>query len=261
MVEGMSGVGHWRVDMIEETVFWSDEVYAIHGVSPKTFAPDFEKANAFYPPADREKLGEHWRRTMEGGPPFELDLCIHRHDGVTRQVVTKGAAEFAPDGRPLAVFGVFQDVTDQRAAMDVLARSHARFKLLADNAADVIARIQLDGRSNYISPAAEHLLGYKPHEMAGRTAESFVHPDDRAMLAETFAQMARGRGSATLEHRLLHRDGRVIWGETRMRLVRDEAGKPLETVVVIRNISRRKALEEQLELAKAEAEAAAAVKA
>ncbi|WP_395943164.1 ATP-binding protein [Brevundimonas sp.] len=261
MVESLSGVGHWRVDMIDQTVFWSDEVYAIHGVSSRTFKPDFEKASAFYPQADREKLGECWQRTMAGGGPFELDLCIHRQDGVTRQIVTKGAAEFLPDGTPLAMFGVFQDVTDQRAAMDVLARSHARFKLLADNAADVIARIQLHGHSNYISPAVERLLGWKPHEMAGRTAESFVHPDDRARLAETFTQMAHGRGAATLEHRLLHRDGRVIWGETRMRLVRDEYGRPVETVVVIRDISRRKALEVQLEQARAEAEAAAAVKA
>lgn len=261
MIESLSGVGHWRVDMVDQTVFWSDEVYAIHGVSPDTYKPDMEKASAFYPEDEREQLNAHWLRTLEGAGPFELDLRIHRHDGVIRQVVSKGAAEFSPDGTPLAMFGVFQDVTDQRAAMEVLARSHNRFKLLADNAADVIARIQLDGHSNYISPAVERLLGWKPHEMAGRTAESFVHPDDHVRLAQTFAQMARGRGAATLEHRLLHRDGRAVWGETRMRLVRDETGRPVETVVVIRDISRRKALEVQLEQARAEAEAAAAVKA
>ncbi|KQR51509.1 ATP-binding protein [Brevundimonas sp. Leaf168] len=261
MIEGLSGVGHWRVDMVDQAVFWSDEVYKIHDVSPEAFTPDFGTATAFYPEAERKLLNENWQRTLKGAGPFELDMCIRRNDGVVRQVVSKGAAEFAPDGTPLAMFGVFQDVTDQRAAMDVLARSHARFKLLADNAADVIARVQLDGNSNYISPAVERLLGWKPLEMAGRTAESFIHPDDRGRLAETFAQMARGQGSATLEHRLIHRDGRAIWGETRMQLVRNEAGRPVETVVVIRDISRRKALEAQLEQARAEAEAAAAVKA
>lgn len=261
MAEGLSGVGHWRVDMIDQTVFWSREVYAIHGVSPETFKPDFETASGFYPDADRARLEQAWWKTLQGAGAFELDLCIHRHDGVTRQIVTKGAAEFLPDGTPRAMFGVFQDVTDQRAATDVLARSHARFKLLADNAADVIARIQLDGRSNYVSPAIERLLGWKPHDMAGRTANSFVHPEDHVHLADTFAQMARGRGTATLEHRLVHRDGHAIWCETRMRLVRDETGRPVETVVVIRNISRRKALEAELLMARAEAEAAAAVKA
>lgn len=261
MIEGLSGVGHWRVDMVDQAVFWSDEVYKIHDVSPEAFTPDFETATAFYPETERKLLEENWQRTLDGAGPFELDMCIRRNDGVVRQVVSKGAAEFAPDGTPLAMFGVFQDVTDQRAAMDVLARSHARFKLLADNAADVIARVQLDGSSNYISPAVERLLGWKPLEMAGRTAESFIHPDDRARLAETFTQMASGQGSATLEHRLIHREGHAIWGETRMQLVCNEAGRPIETVVVIRDISRRKALEAQLEQARAEAEVAAAVKA
>lgn len=261
MVEALSGVGHWRVDVVDPAIFWSDQVYKIHDVSPETFSPDFETATAFYPEAERKLLEEKWRRTLQGEGPFELDMCIRRNDGVVRQVVSKGAAEFSPDGKPLAMFGVFQDVTDQRAAMDALARSHNQFKLLADNAADVIARIQLDGHSNYISPAVERLLGWKPHEMAGRTAESFVHPDDRVRLAETFAQMARGRGSATLENRLLHRDGHPVWCETRMQLVRDKTGRPVETVVVIRDISRRKALEVQLEHARAEAEASAAVKA
>jgi PAS domain S-box-containing protein len=145
--------------------------------------------------------------------------------------------------------------------MAVLERGRSRYKLLADNAADVIARVQLDGSSNYISPAIERLLGWTPVEMAGRSADSFVHPEDRERLLATFIEMARGRDSATLEHRLLHRDGQVIWGETRMRLVRDEAGRPTEAVVVIRDISRRKALEVQLEQARAEAEASASVKA
>lgn len=261
MVEGLSGVGHWRVDMVSEKVHWSDEVYAIHGLSRESFSPTFEQAVAFYPEADREVLSEHWARTMAGEGPFSVELTINRADGTPRRVVAKGAAELGAEGQPPSLFGVFQDVTAQREAMDVVERSRTRYKLLADNAADVIARVKLDGSSNYISPAVERLLGWTPAEMAGRSADSFVHPDDRARLRETFAEMAAGRGAATLEHRLLHREGHTVWGETRLRLVRDPAGKPVETVVVIRNISRRKVLEEQLQQARVAAETSAAVKA
>jgi PAS domain S-box-containing protein len=261
MVESLAGVGHWRVDLVDTRVSWSDQVYAIHGLSPETHVPTFDNAMAFYPEKDREELAAHWARTVAGEGPFSLELCIDRADGARRRVIARGAAEPGRDGQSPAVFGVFQDVTDQREAMAVIERSRARYKLLADNAADVIARVQLDGSSNYISPAIERLLGWTPVEMAGRSAASFVHPEDRAELTRTFTEMAGGRGSATLEHRLLHRDGRIVWGETRMRLIRDDSGKPVETVVVIRDISRRKLLETQLEQARAEAEAAATVKA
>lgn len=261
MVESLAGVGHWRVDLVDTRVAWSDQVYAIHGLSPDTHVPTFDNAMAFYPEKDREELAAHWARTVAGEGPFSLELCIDRADGVRRRVIARGAAEPGLDGQSPAVFGVFQDITDQREAMAVIERSRTRYKLLADNAADVIARVQLDGSSNYISPAIERLLGWTPVEMAGRSAASFVHPEDRAELTRTFADMAGGRGSATLEHRLLHRDGRIVWGETRLRLIRDDSGKPVETVVVIRDITRRKLLETQLEQARAEAEAAATVKA
>lgn len=261
MVESLAGVGHWRVDLVDTRVAWSDQVYAIHGLSPDTHVPTFDNAMAFYPEKDREELAAHWARTVAGEGPFSLELCIDRADGVRRRVIARGAAEPGLDGQSPAVFGVFQDITDQREAMAVIERSRTRYKLLADNAADVIARVQLDGSSNYISPAIERLLGWTPVEMAGRSAASFVHPEDRAELTRTFADMAGGRGSATLEHRLLHRDGRIVWGETRLRLIRDDSGKPVETVVVIRDITRRKLLESQLEQARAEAEAAATVKA
>ncbi|QDH73591.1 ATP-binding protein [Brevundimonas sp. M20] len=260
MVEGLSGVGHWRVDMMDQKVVWSDEVYAIHGLTRETYSPTFESALNFYPEADRAILSQHCERTMAGEGAFSVELSITRADGVKRRVVAKGAAELSLDGRSPAMFGVFQDVTDQREAMAVMERSRGRYKLLADHAADVIARVQLDGSSNYISPAIERLLGWTPTEMAGRSAAAFVHPEDRAQLDETFAEMGRGLDSATLEHRLLHRDGREVWGETRMQLIRDDAGRPVETVVVIRDISRRKSLETQLQLARAEAEAAATVK-
>lgn len=261
MIEGLSGVGHWRVDMTDQKVVWSDKVYEIHGVTPETFSPTFEEAVGFYPEEDREQLSTHWERTIAGEGPFSVELCINRADGVRRRVVAKGAAELSFDGQSPALFGVFQDVTDQRAAIAVVERSRSRYKLLADNAADVIARVQLDGSSNYISPAIERLLGWTPVEMAGRSSDSFVHPEDRGHLLKAFGEMARGRDSVTLEHRLLHRDGQTVWGETRMRLVRDESGRPHEAVVVIRDISRRKALEIQLEQARSEAEAAASVKA
>ncbi|RYF98274.1 MAG: GAF domain-containing protein, partial [Caulobacteraceae bacterium] len=159
MVEGLSGVGHWRVDMVDQHVIWSDEVYAIHGVDRETFVPTFDDAVDFYPEADREILAAHWARTIAGDGPFSVELWLNRADGVKRRVIAKGATELSFDGEPPALFGVFQDVTDQREAMAVMERSRGRYKLLADNAADVIARVQLDGSSNYISPAIERLLG------------------------------------------------------------------------------------------------------
>ena len=55
-IERFSHVGHWRVDLVENTVFWSEEVYRIHGVTKDEFIPDLETAIAFYHPDDKAEV-------------------------------------------------------------------------------------------------------------------------------------------------------------------------------------------------------------
>lgn len=261
MAEAMSGVGHWSLDLVTQKITWSDEVYAIHGVDPATYDPNLGEALNFYHPDDRQTLATHMARAIAGEGWFEFELRIRRADGIERLVTSKAACEFDAEGKPLSLFGVFQDVTDQRAAMAGVERGRARYKLLADNVGDVIARVQLDGSSNYISPAVERLLGYTPAEMEGRLSQSFVHEPDQPLILETFLALAAGQDEANVEHRVVHRDGHLVWVETNFRLVRDYNGLPMEMVVAIRDITRRKLLEEALQVARAEAEQAAAVKA
>ncbi|CAN7641587.1 PAS domain S-box protein [Phenylobacterium sp. LjRoot225] len=149
--------------------------------------------------------------------------------------------------------GVVQDVADSRQALETLRKSQVRYKLLAENMADVVTTIRLDGSSDYVSPAVHDLLGYHPHELAGRPVHDFVSPEDRSQFAAAIAELAAGREEATLQHRAHHRDGHVVWVETRFRLVRDEAGRPHEMIAVIRDLSERRGLEAQLAATEARA--------
>jgi PAS domain S-box-containing protein len=97
---------------------------------------------------------------------------------------------------PVAIFGVFQDITEHTRALAAARRNEGRYRLLAENMADVVTRIRPDGSSNYISPAIERLLGYPPEEMAGRSAQDFVHPEDQAAVASCLRDALPERGAA-----------------------------------------------------------------
>lgn len=260
MAERMAGIGAWRYDLASETVWWSDAVYRIHGVEPGAFNPNFDDTIAFYHPDDQSVVREHLRWAVETGEGFQYRLRLKRPSGETRTVNCRAAVERSANGDVRALSGIFQDVTEQVLAIREVQRSEARFRLLADNMGDVITRIRLDGASNYISPAIEDLLGYRPEEMAGGKAQDFVHPDDQPQVLAIFAELARGVPSRTLEHRAVRKDGVIVWVETHFKLVRDERGRPTEMVAVIRDATLRKALEEELRAARREAEAAAQAK-
>ena len=146
-------------------------------------------------------------------------------------------------------------------------RSEARYRLLAESALDMIAHSDLRGQMNYISPASRSIMGYEPEELLGTEYLKTLHPDDRAAIRRVVdAQRNCPRGAAappaeTVEYRAFRKDGGMIWLESRPTLACDPVtGEPTGITDIIRDITARKALETQLRAARAEAEAAAAVK-
>lgn len=114
MAEEVAGVGHWRIDLTADTLTWSNEMYRIHGLDPHTFHPDVENTVEAYHPEDRGTVVDHIRDAILLRRDFEFELRIVRPDGSMRNVLSKGKCEVSDDGRPLAVFGVFQDVTERK---------------------------------------------------------------------------------------------------------------------------------------------------
>jgi len=117
MAEAMSGVGHWKCDLKTGALMWSDEVFTICGLDRETFKPMLGKSIHLYDAEDQEILTAAIEASTLGKGPFHLELGLNRPDGEKRRVLAKGDCQFDHDGRPVSLFGVFQDVTEQRAAI------------------------------------------------------------------------------------------------------------------------------------------------
>jgi two-component system response regulator len=128
-----------------------------------------------------------------------------------------------------------------------LRESERRFRLLAENATDMISRATPDGIYLYASPACRALLGYEPEELVGCSVRQLSHPDDRVELVRAQAKLVEAEGSHAVTHRVLRKDGRYVWFETTGRAVRDpETGGVLEVEAVSRDVTQRKLAEERL---------------
>jgi PAS domain S-box-containing protein len=263
LAEAMSGVGRWRLDLATKRVEWSDEVYRIHGVSRETFDPNLNSALDFYPPEDRAEVEASLARTMEGAAPIGFRLRIRRADGELRDVVSRSCCERDNAGRPLALFGVFQDVTDQARALKAVQDSEQRYRLLADRVTDMINRSNLDCDILYASPASLALTGYAPEELVGRKTREFVHPEDWPRVYREYAKLVQFGLEArvlAIRYRFKRKDGVYRWVEVAPTLVWD-GDRPVEFVDVVRDVEARVAVEHELEAARAAAEAASEAKA
>ncbi len=170
---------------------------------------------------------------------------------------------------PVAAFqrqrrAIMAELVETSAAAE---RSEAKFRLLAESALDMIAHSDLHGQMNYISPAASSILGYPVEALLGTAYLKTLHPDDLAKIGEVVRAQrdcpnaASAPPAETVEYRAFRKDGQMIWLESRPTLACDPlTGVPTGITDIIRDVTARKTLELDLRAARAEAEAAAAVK-
>ncbi len=127
------------------------------------------------------------------------------------------------------------------------AKREELFRVVAENAADMIALVDVKGRRLYNSPAYKRILGYTSAELGETSAFEQIHPDDRFKVLEA-AREARSTGvGRQLEYRIRHKDGSWKVLESIARAIRDEKGEVTKLVIVNRDITDRKRAEEQLE--------------
>lgn len=257
MTETIAHVGHWRIDSHTHAVFWSDEVFRIHGLEIGK-APAFEAAIDLYHPEDRHLVREAVEKVMVGGAAHEFSARIIRPDGEIRNIFSRAQVEQAPDGRTIGFIGAFLDVTDQTRAEAAQRDEEARYRLLAQNATDIIFRLDRENHFLYVSPAVQELTGFAPDTLIGADPIAAMHRDDQPMIREGLAAIWSGqRERAVIPYRTRCADGSWRWLEVNARTVRGpDSSAPIEIIGASRDIAERKTFEAELVAARDAAETA-----
>src|SRR5208282_4713980 len=142
-------------------------------------------------------------------------------------------------------YSVYQYLQLQRIRRQLAERDQL-FQLISDNAADMIALVDGDGRRLYNSPAYQKVLGYSPQELRATSSIEQIHPDDRPKVLAA-AEKARSSGQGErVEYRIRHKDGSWLTLESTACAIRNARGQTDKLVIVNRDITERKRAEEML---------------
>jgi diguanylate cyclase (GGDEF)-like protein/PAS domain S-box-containing protein len=127
------------------------------------------------------------------------------------------------------------------------AKKEELFQVVTENAADMIALVDVKGKRLYNSPSYKRVLGYSPAELSETSSFEQIHSEDRMRVLEA-AREARESGiGKRLEYRIKHKDGSWRVLESIASTIRDGKGEVAKLVIVNRDITERKRAEERLE--------------
>jgi len=151
------------------------------------------------------------------------------------------------DGSILGVGAIMMDDTTRVEMEAALRESEARFRGLVEHLPVVVYKAEIAdlNRTSYINPQIEALLGYTAEEwLADPTFWlSRVHPDDIERLLRE-QELVYDGAPLPSDHRMIARDGRVVWVHDESVIIRDEQGQPLYLLGFTQDITARKRAED-----------------
>ena len=183
-------------------------------------------------------------RVANGGDSKLLRQSVEmealRKDGGRILVELRLSAASSPDGWRFTL--LMQDITERRAQEE-------QFEIAFTNAPLGLALGGLDGRFVKVNGALCAILGYAPEELLGRAFLSVSHPDDVQASAAHMARLKAGEsGPFTFEKRYLHKDGRTVWAELTLSIIRDGAGAPKNFIAQVEDLTARRDIEAKYRL-------------
>ena len=250
--EALGHVGAWAWRVSTSLLWWSDETYRICGHAPQGILPTYEGFFAAIHPDDRAEVERRVQAAVDGTEEFNLTHRMIRPSGEAIHVKEFGKVLRTDDGTAVRMLGFIQDITEEVSLRQALAESEQRYRLLAENAWDVIWTMELDGSISYVSPAVERVRGLTPAEAAVQPPEEMQPMESRAKGAEYYARLfeaiANGTELPTFhgEQEYYRKDGSIMYGELDVIPQVDADGNALRILGVTRDISERRAYEEKL---------------
>ena len=188
-------------------------------------------------PDDRAPSLEHLWRLQEGTTDGfrQRKRYLTRTGGIVWADVSTVAVRDA-DGHISRVVVQLVDVSAEVMHFEALQRSVRQFRILAENASDVVYQANPDGIINWVSPAMSTVLGWQPELLVGTHHHSLIAPEDRGRAAES-CMAAQAGDSRACTLRYLTTDGRRRWMSITSKRVTDSEGLLLGHVVGLRDVT------------------------
>jgi two-component system cell cycle sensor histidine kinase/response regulator CckA len=143
------------------------------------------------------------------------------------------------------VYVVYQQLQIHRFRTHLLAQEEL-FGLIGENAADMIAVVTVQGKRLYSSPSYEKLLGYTAEDLEKTSAYEQIHPEDQAAVKKAADEAKETGVGRRLEYRIRHKNGEWRMLESTTSAVKNASGNVEKLIIVNRDITERRHLEQQL---------------
>ncbi len=180
-----------------------------------------------------------------GQPLIDREEKVIDPEGITHWMLTTKVPLRDQDGNISGLVGISRDITERKRIESTLRETEEMFRLISENVSDLIAVVDADGRRVYNSPSYQRIFGEDMAVLKGTDSFAQVHPEDREQVRNIFNETLITGIGQRIEYRFLLPDGTIRHIESQGNFVGGQSPETNKIVVVSRDISERKRLEQR----------------
>ena len=256
--QSMAQLGNWELDLLTDTLSWSDEIYRIFGFQPQAFAANYEAFLDGVHSDDRRIVDKTYSESLERKDDgYEIEHRIVRKDtDEVRYVFERCEHEKDASGNIIRSKGMVQDITDRKLTEEKLRK----LSQAVQQSPVSIVITDADGTIEYVNPKFVEVTGYTTEEAVGQNPSILSSGEQPP---EFYREMWETIKSGRVWQGEFHnrkKNGQSYWESASISPILNAQGKVTHYVAVKEDITKRKKTEDELHKAKEIAEAATLAK-
>lgn len=240
----LAHIGSWELDFKDFSFKWSDELYRIYGVDPKTFVPTIENFLEFIHPEDKENvLNIAQQHPIAHHQNYYYRII--RKNGEIRTINGRGEPVFDEEGTLIRAIGTAQDVTERLHEEEL-----EKLALAASKSYNSVIIMNDTGKIEWVNEGFTKLTGYSMtsdqdiHHLLKRGDASEIQKQK-----DYFETLRKEKKHLTYEHKIYTKDGKEFWVISTLTPVLGKTGEVERIIAIDSDITVRKQMEEELLLA------------
>jgi PAS domain S-box-containing protein len=179
-------MGNWELDLVKNQLIWSDEIFRIFEIDKNKFGESYDAFLNLIHPEDREAVNQAYNNSIRTREPYEIVHRLLIPDGRVKYVQEHGETFYAPDGAPVRLVGLVQDITERKlsefqkeAALNALHENEQHLRMIFETMSEGIALNEIiydengemvDYRVLEVNPAFYSTADYRGKNIIGKLA-------------------------------------------------------------------------------------------
>lgn len=234
--QNLAHIGHWELDLVENNLYWSDEVYRIFGLKPQEFGATYEAFLAHIHPDDVNFVNNTYAKSVNQKSGYNVEHRIVRENGEIGFVEERCEHSYDEDGKVIRSIGTVHDITKQKIAQNELQLASKVFEKMHDGV------LITDASQNIITinNAFTEISGYTIDDVKGKKPNMLSSGWHNNVFYEALWNKVNKTGQWEGEIIDRKKDGKLYTAQLNIIALRDKNGILTNYISVFNDISEKK---------------------